>query len=186
MGSVSIDMPQLNDISRGIEIGHKGDRHYYRWSACEVCGNERWVTLKNGQIVSLKCKTCSNRVLQRKLVEYHKNRPFKQCKHYLERGGYIVVNLPYSSFFYPMCHHSRKNGRGGWVLEHRLVMAKYLSRCLERWEVVHHRNGVRDDNRQENLELTTGLKHNTQLNAVIKDLVRENKEIKIRLARYEN
>ena len=45
----------------------------------------------------------------------------------------------------------RVNGKK--VDEHRYIMEQYLGRKLSRDEVVHHKNGEKDDNDVDNLEV---------------------------------
>ena len=67
-------------------------------------------------------------------------------------SGYILEYAP-----------THPKAQKGYVQQHRLVMEKIMGRHLTQWEVVHHRNAVKDDNRPENLELLTKQTHKGQV-----------------------
>ena len=100
----------------------------------------------------------------------------------MNEAGYVELRLQPDDFFYPMIMGKRQ-----YCFEHRLVMAKHLKRCLLPWEVVHHINGVKDDNRLENLKLLgSNGSHNTMLDKWCKRLTKENQELKAEIAKLKS
>jgi hypothetical protein len=104
--------------------------------ACRATGGRKYCSRK-----------CSGRSPEREAP--------KGFKHYnwsggrVNKKGYILVHCP---------DHPHAVA-GKYVLEHRLVMEKKLGRHLNPYERVHHRNGIRTDNRPENLALVTEQVH---------------------------
>lgn len=68
----------------------------------------------------------------------------------IKATGYVLVRIFPEDPLYCMANKS------GYVMEHRLIVARWLGRPLMEWETVHHINGDKTDNRLENLQLRVG------------------------------
>ena len=168
-------MPEIGEISKGTDIGYK-DRKNHVWLACPDCSKTRWVVMEKGKPQFVRCDKCNR----------HTTRTHWTA---ITKKGYVVVRVYPGDFFYPMADTS------GRVMEHRLVVAKALNRCLLPWEVVHHKGmkyplgsveNKQDNRYPENLELIRGSgRHNAEVDKMLKQLLKENKELKIRLQGYE-
>ena len=148
-------MPEIGEIRKGTDIGYKANR--YIWFACGTCGKKYWVRIRK-QMPS-RCLHCIS-------ADRWGDKSGNWKGGRQKSDGYIRVTLHYTDFFYPMVI---ANNNHHWVLEHRLIMAKSLGRCLQPWELVHHKNGIKDDNRIENLELTTRGSHSLEHGRGYKD-----------------
>ena len=81
-------------------------------------------------------------------MHYRRNRLYKDPTVIMnvgvkqDKGGYVQVRT------------TPGNGnKGKYTYQHRLVMEQMIGRALVKGETVHHKNGIRNDNRPENLEL---------------------------------
>lgn len=136
-------MTQIGEIKRGSELG-KAYYNKFIWHACVDCGRERWEEILGGQPRYLRCRRCGDKLRGNQGA----NNPRWKGGRFKQRQGYILIRLYPDDLYYSMAnsHH--------YVFEHRLIMAEHLGRSLEQYEKVHHKNGIKDDNRYpENLEL---------------------------------
>lgn len=158
-------------------------RHYGRWKpkACTTCGKEFTPSgpaakfcSKACQYGTAICRSCKKTFVKRETNGSKSANDNLYCSYecrwadvrtrdsygrYLNSEGYVVLHKRWSqrapSRGLNDNGYVRLNLRGpnGRVLEHRHVMEQMLGRALLPDETVHHKNGVKTDNRPENLEL---------------------------------
>jgi endogenous inhibitor of DNA gyrase (YacG/DUF329 family) len=132
-------------IPKGFAGHYKKTGEYKK---CLVCGKEFYVppSLKLRRFCSIKCRNESQEYLSR-FFRKEKHWNWKGGKRLV--GGYVYILQPE----HPNCNS------GGAIAEHRLAMEKALGRYLSENEEVHHKNGIKTDNRIENLELVVKKMH---------------------------
>ena len=82
--------------------------------------------------------------------EWREKMGLKGSKHPKWKGGQFKDTDNYIYIW--QSSHPRANCRG-YILRSHLVMEKMIGRILKLKEIVHHKNGIKDDDRPENLQL---------------------------------
>ena len=98
----------------------------------------------------------------RKFSKEHKEKLSKSHsgnKSYRWNGGKVKKDKGYILIYSP--NHPNYDSRK-YVLEHRLITEKCLGRYLTKEEVIHHINGIKDDNRPKNLYLFESTSEHTK------------------------
>ena len=141
--SISINLSgQVFGRWKVLERVTSGPAGHARWLCRCECGTEKIVlsnSLRRG--LSRSCGCYQKEVGS--LKNRSENHPRWKGGRSKSRAGYILLaSAEYPGAVYP-----------NMTLEHVVIMARHLGRSLEKGETGHHKNGVRDDNRIENLEL---------------------------------
>lgn len=176
MLATNVKEPQIKTMNgiTGLFFNYRTSAGISRWKVkreCPECGEMYW--LKEPSIRTGKTTMCYDCAVGRLRASGEDHLGYKNGRT-KKPSGYINVLLDEDDPFIDMAN------TGKYVAEHRYKIAQKLGRPLKSSEHVHHINGIKDDNRIENLELVDGSEHLiiTKLEQKIKRLEEEIKELK--------
>lgn len=126
-------------------LGRAADTEIRGTFACENCGKETPKRRKPGGRIYDQQKYCSpgcrhDAIKKRALTKFQSG----NFGRHLKRNGYVWITVP------ALANDGIKKTE---MLEHRYVMEQHLGRKLHKDETVHHRDGNRQHNLIDNLEL---------------------------------
>lgn len=127
-------MVKLGEVKLGRQINKKPTSTKFIWAACVDCGKERWVAVLAKKPAHLQCGSC---VLKGQIGDDAHN----------WKGG-IISRRGYNAVHMPKHYRATKQG---YVMEHLLVWERVHQRRLPKGYLIHHLNGIKTDNRPQNL-----------------------------------
>ena len=148
----------------------KGDKAL---RVCDKCGHEQWVNYWNIYRKDIHiCRYCSSS----STAKTRKNTPWNKGKKqaprdvgnsYINSNGYVEVWIG---------KHTKEDRAGGYYREHKLKKELEIGRLLEDYEMIHHVDGDKTNNRTDNLVVCSShhdhRKLHGQLERVAMELVR--------------
>lgn len=108
---------------------------------CETC--EKLFYRSPSETIKSKPRYCSRHCAFKGMKGQLKTiTPIKDRKWFKSAKGYLVTTI-----------------RGKWLWQHRWIVEKHIGRSLKKEEIIHHLNGIKTDNRIDNLAVCSNKSH---------------------------
>jgi hypothetical protein len=135
-------MPVIGQRENGHKIGYKSNT-LHEYLSCPDCGKIRWIQVMKGKPRNLRCSSCAMKGDRHPYFgKRGEETPAWKGGQYTSHTGYVFIATP---------NHPSRSYRG-YVKRSVLVLEQKLGRLMLPNADCHHINGIKDDDRPDNLE----------------------------------